>query len=284
MKNDIIQLEKLLKSSKEKTLALVAPSFITDFSYPSLIWRLKKLGFDKVMELTFGAKMINRDYHKILKNSKKFFISSPCPGVVTTIKNKFPKLKKNLVPIDSPLVATAKICKKHFPKHKIIFLSPCDFKKVESEQCKYVDGTIDYDQLREFFKKHGIKKPFLNKKVQFDKFYNDYTKIYPLSGGLAKTANLQGILKKDEIKIVDGINDIVKFLEDPDPKIRFLDCLFCKGGCIGGPHTNKKLTIKQKHKRVMNYLRKAKREDIPDNKKGVIGNARGLNFKTKNLL
>lgn len=276
-KNNIQQIEEKLKK-KVPMIALVAPSFLTDFEYPTIVYQLKKLGFDKVVELTFGAKMVNREYHKLLTKSKKLVIASPCPGVVSTLQNNFPKLKNQIALVDSPLIAMAKICKKHYPKHQIVFISPCDFKKIESENSKYVDGVIDYEQLKELFKKYKIKKPFLKGKHQFDKFYNDYTKVYPLSGGLSQTAHLKDVLKKDEVKVIDGIADIMKFLENPDPKIKFLDCLFCVGGCIGGPHTNKEISLDKKHKRVIKYLEKSKRESIPEDRKGLIKKAKGLKF------
>ncbi len=279
-KNNIPKIEKILGDKNEKTIALVAPSFVTDFKYPNLIWRLKKLGFDKVTELTFGAKMVNREYHKLLKKSKGLVISSPCPGIVTTISNKFPKLKNKLAKVDSPVEAMAKICKKHFPDHKTIFLSPCDFKKMETESSKYIDGVIDYEQLKELFTKHKIKNPLFKKKEKFDKFYNDYTKIYPLSGGLAQTAHIKDMLKEDEIKVLDGINNVIKFLENPDPKIKFLDCLFCEGGCIGGPHTNKKLSIKRKHNMVLKYMKKSLKELIPEDRKGLMNKAKGIKFSS----
>ncbi|MBR9702260.1 hypothetical protein GOV13_05060 [Candidatus Pacearchaeota archaeon] len=274
-KNNISKIEKELKKGV-KMVAMVAPSFVAEFEYPSMIHQLKDLGFDKVVELTFGAKMINREYHKILKNSKGLIISSACAGVVETIKNKYPQYKKNLVKVDSPMTATGKICKKLWPKHKTVFISPCEFKKIEAGKSKHVDYVIDYEQLRELFKKNKIKKK--RGKVLFDKFYNDYTKIYPLSGGLGKTAQIRKILKKDEILTIEGIKEIMKFLDKPDPKIRFLDILFCVGGCIGGPHTSKKLTIPQKRKKVLNYLELAKTEDIPKTRKGVIENAKGIKF------
>ena len=112
------------------------------------------MGFDRVTELTFGAKMINRDYHKKLKKAKGLVIASPCPGIVTTIKNKYPQYVKNLIKVDSPVVAMGKVCKKHFPNHKLVFISPCDFKKVEVNACPHIDYVIDYDQLRELFKKY----------------------------------------------------------------------------------------------------------------------------------
>ena len=41
MKNDIPQIEQLLQDKNQLAIALVAPSFITDFKYPSIIYRLK---------------------------------------------------------------------------------------------------------------------------------------------------------------------------------------------------------------------------------------------------
>jgi len=273
-KNDISEIVSRLK--REKVIAMIAPSFPAEFSYPSLLNRLRVLGFDKSVELTFGAKMINREYHKQLKKSKGLLISSACPGVVQTIISKYPQYKKNLIKVDSPMVATAKICKKWFPKHKTCFISPCDFKKIEAEKSKYVDYVIDYEQLRVLFKGRKIEK--CGDKCLFNRFYNDYTKVYPLSGALGKTAHLKGVIKEDEIFVADGIKKIMKFLDNPDPKIKFMDVLFCVGGCIGGPHTSKKWTIAQKRKKIFDYLEKSNDEDIPEDRKGLIKAAKGVKF------
>ena len=42
----------------------------------------------------------------------------------------------------------------------------------------------------------------------------------------------------------------MKYIAKPNPKVKFVDCLFCDGGCIGGPHTNKKLSIKTVKPRI----------------------------------
>ncbi len=286
-KNNIPNIEKRMQ--KEKCVALVAPSFVVDFSYPHIIRQLKDLGFDKVVELTFGAKMLNRGYYEDLKKNKargekaRMLISSPCPGIVNTIRNNFPELAKDLIQVDSPVSAMGKICRKEFPKHKLIFISPCDFKKQECEESPYIDYVIDYEQLKDLFKKYKVKKRKLrvNCKMCFDKFYNDYTKIYPLSGGLAETAHVRRVLKKDQIAIIDGISNIMEFLKNPRKGTQFLDCLFCDGGCIGGPHTNKKLSIAKKKKLVMKYLAKSKRQDIPEDRKGLIKKAKGISFRRK---
>ncbi len=264
-----------------KYVLMVAPSFVVDFPYPDIIGQLKELGFVKIVELTFGAKMVNREYHKILENSSGLVISSVCPGIVETIKNKFPEYKKNLILVDSPMIAMAKICKKFYLKHKIAFLSPCNFKKTEAKKSGVIDYVIDYRELKQILEKNKISPKKSN--FLFDKFYNDYTKIYPLAGGLSKTAHLKGVLKKDEVKIIDGINKVSKFLEKPEKGIKFLDCNFCVGSCIGGPCINSKENIQARKKRVLNYLQLANKEDIPNARLGLVKKANDIDFRLKSF-
>lgn len=275
---------------KHKTLAMLAPSFVSDFDYPEIIYQLRALGFDKIVELTFGAKLVNREYHKILESpryKKKLLISSVCPGIVETVRTKYPNYRKNLMPFVSPMIATAKICKKMYPKHKICFIAPCNFKKIEAKNTE-VDFCIDNNELRNLINENKLeiekkmrelkKKSF--KQIGFDKFYNDYTKIYPLAGGLSKTAHLRGVLKPvEEIKI-DGIVDVEKFLENPQKEIRFMDVTFCVGGCLGGSCIANK-SLEDKKKRLMNYIEVAKEEKIPSGRKGLVKYAKGVKLSKK---
>ncbi len=266
---------------KGKYVAMLAPSFVVCFSYPQIIPALKKIGFDKVVELTFGAKMVNREYHKLLENSEELVISSVCPGIVETIKSKYPQYEKNLAKIDSPMIATSKICKKIFPKHKTVFISPCNFKKIEARKSKYVDFAIDYKELNEIFLKRKVDFSKLSSDETFDRFYNDYTKVYPLSGGLSATAHFKKILSKKEAKVIGGILEVEKFLNHPDKKVRFLDVTFCKGACIEGPAVFSPLNLNKRKKKILDYLEKSKHEEIPTAKKGIISKAKGISFVKK---
>ncbi|MCX6748896.1 MAG: hypothetical protein NT076_04800 [Candidatus Pacearchaeota archaeon] len=266
-----------MKRKKEKKLAMLAPSFASEFDYPEIIGMLKNLGFDKVVELTFGAKMVNREYHKLLENSKELVITSVCPGIVSLIEGKFSKYKKNLAKIDSPMIATAKICKKVFPKHRLIFISPCNFKKIEAKKSKLIDGVIDYQELKQIFDKKRIKPK--KGMWKFDRFYNDYTKVYPLPGGLSRTANLNGIVGFNECMIIDGAKEVENFLNKPDKSIKFLDVTFCKGGCIGGPFLSKTKSLGEKQRGVLKYINLAKKERISRGSKGEIKEANGIDFR-----
>lgn len=263
---------------------MLAPAFVVDFSYPQIIFGLRKLGFDKVVEVTYGAKLVNREYHKILSSSKEFFISTTCPGIVGLVKNSFPEYKDNLILVDSPMVAMAKVCKKTYPHHKVVFLSPCDLKKVEAKNSKYIDYVIDFKELKKLFLDNDIHLSDFNGMVAtFDKFYNDFTKIYPLSGGLSKTARVRKILKKSEYSCIDGVSSVSSFLKSPPKNIRFLDCTFCKGGCIGGPKINSSASIPAKKKKVLKYFEVAKRERMPENHEGVVHKSKGLRFTKKSF-
>lgn len=254
---------------------MVAPSFVVDFSYPEIISYLKKLGFDKVVEVTFGAKMVNREYHDFLKDSKELKISTACPGIVDLVKRKYPERVKDLIPVVSPMIAMGKICRKIYPGYKIIFISPCNYKKIEAKNSKFIDGVIDFRELKGLVSEIEIG----GNGGHFDKFYNDYTKVYPLAGGLSKTAHLKGILKKKEVKIIDGVTKVRKFLDKPSKEIKFLDCNFCVGGCVGGPCVESKKTLRSRRKKVLDYLKFSLKEDIPEAKKGLIGKAKGVSFR-----
>lgn len=280
IKSDVVALKGDLKNSV-KLVVMLAPSFVVDFSYPDIIVMLYRLGFDKVVEVTYGAKMVNREYHKKLKRSKGLLIATTCPGVVQIVRNRFPEFKKNLALIDSPMVAMGKVCKKYYPDHKVVFISPCDFKKLEAVTSNEIDYVVDFSELNEILSDANIVKPNPEDVlgVTFDKFYNDYTKVYPTAGGLSKTAHLKGILEKDQIYVADGITSAIRFLEKPDTKVKFLDATFCNGSCVGGPKIISKDDNTNKLKKVEDYLSDAKREDIPEAKKGLVSRAKGIIFR-----
>jgi len=273
---------------KNKSVALLAPTFAIDFKYPNIIGMLKHLGFDKVTELTYGARMVNWSYVNYIKENpdQKLYIASPCPTVVAFIQSQYPDLVKYLVPVDSPLVAMAKISKKHHPDHKVVFISPCYAKQnIEAPKYpEYIDEVITLKELVEMFDSLNIKEEKFNKKYSFDFFIREYTKIYPISGGLAKTSHISQFFNDDEILIADGIENIKKAFDDVMAgisKYRFMDVLNCPGGCIGGPaiyHQN--ISIDQRREIVKDYTSDSSKENMGKTH-GKIDYSEGIDFSTK---
>lgn len=260
-----------------KSVALLAPSFPIDFKYPAIIGMLRKLGFDEVTELTFGARMVNWWYVEYVKNNpnQKLFIASPCPTVTTFIKNNYPSLSQYLIPFASPMLAMAKIYKKHHPDSKVVFISPCFAKRtIEAPKHKdYIDLVLTYKELKELFDLEDIKEEDFNRNYFFDSVIREYTKIYPVSGGLASTSGIEKLFKKSEILVDDGIINIKNILDQADKKdfqYRFLDILNCPGGCVGGPAiNNKNFTQKERQDIIMNYIKESS-EHILGSHKGAL--------------
>lgn len=259
-------MQHILKLIKDhKSIAMLAPTFPIDFRYPAIIGMLRSLGFDKVTELTFGAKVVNQHYIEYIKShpSQKYFISTPCPIITETIKNKYPDLVQYLIPVVSPMIATAKIYRKYHPDDKIFFISPCLAKKtIEAQKySQYIDGVITFDELRKIFADNNIIESNFNRSYFFDSYIQEFTKIYPISGGLAATSHIQKLFKPDEIAIIDGIDNLkIEFdlMKSGKNKHCFFDVLSCPGGCIGGPAIcNHSLAIGKKKELIGKYIKQS---------------------------
>ena len=277
---DIENIEKLLKK-KQKVVAMLAPSFVVQFDYPQVVGQIKKLGFTKVVELTFGAKMTNINYQKVIKSDKsKTWIASPCPTIVQVIRNNYPHLVENLIPVHSPMGSMAQICKKFYPDYKIVFIGPCITKKIEAKDIG-IEAAITFKELEELFICHEITAKRLSKKT-FEKFYNDYTKIYPIAGGLSQTLHYKNILTEKQVLTEDRLDKVLKILNGfKDGKYKnylFLDVLSCAGGCIGGPGISSPLSLKERADKVTKYRDYARNSERDLGRQGKIVHVKGVDF------
>jgi len=297
----VLELLFIAKRGGKKVLLMAAPSFVVDFDYKTFVPTMKALGFDKVTELTFGAKIVNEHYHKYVQekhsryalNGKKKdagfqekFIASVCPASVDLVKNKHPELKKYLLPFDSPMSAMGKIVRKNFPKHAIVFLAPCSAKKSEASKLflageKLIEGVVTFAEMKQIVAK---EKPQINPRLfadaesaGFDSFYNDYTKIYPLSGGLSNTLHYKGLLHKNQMVSCDGCTDLQKLFSKHSDKV-FYDVLFCEGGCIGGNGVASRAPLFMKKRRVLEYKAFSAKEKM-NGKQGLEKYTKGINFE-----
>jgi iron only hydrogenase large subunit-like protein len=280
--------EKINLIKNNEAVAMLAPTFAIDFKYPNIIGMLRSLGFKEVTELTFGARMVNWAYANYIKEHPKqeLFISSPCPIVVAMVQNQYPELVKFLMPVVSPMVAMAKVHKKYNPECKVIFISPCWAKEnTEAPKFKeFIDAVITLKDLKQIFEQEGIKEEDFKENYYFDSFIREYTKIYPVSGGLASTSHIQKLFKDGEIFITDGVENIKKSFEEFEAKTkpyRFLDLLNCDGGCIGGPAINNKdFSTEKKKKIILEYTHRSS-EATMGKHEGKVKDAKDIDLSTQ---
>lgn len=274
----------------EKTVCLLAPSFPVDFCFPDIILDLRRLGFTKVVELTYAAKLINYKYIRTMnENPDKQFICGNCPTIVKLIENQHPDLKENILDVASPMVVMARFVKREFGEdYKTIFIGPCFSKKTEAkENSDCVDFALTFKELTELYaycEENKLLKNIEDNKAnrEFNKFYNDVTKIYPLDGGVASCLITKDILHLEEVMVCDGPKNIEKAISDfkNNKKIRFFDIVFCEGGCLGGPGMISKDDLKIKKDRIFEYKDKS-RYYQPDGNYGKFVHAFGLDISRK---
>jgi len=255
------QLIQLIQT-KQKLVALLAPSFPIMYAYPQIVGKLKRLGFEFVLEVSMGAHITNEQVLAVVRaaNPEARFITNPCPTITRLIRNKYPQLLKYLMKVDSPMVCTAKISLERYPGYRPVFIGPCIAKKLEARE-DYPNLNIlvlTYKEINSVFQTLGIQDDPTDSQAKFDLDWVP-ERIYPLSGGLEKSCGVSHTMSKDQIAEVSGCVECGQILEnfEKDPSIKLLDILSCMGGCIGGPGIDSTLTLDQRRHRVLDFWRSA---------------------------
>jgi hypothetical protein len=229
-------------SSGHKVAACIAPSFPAEFSeikdYHMLVGMIRRLGFDYVTEVSFGADVVAQEYEKRIK-SEDFTgdISSDCPAVTYFIRHYHPDLVSSLAPIVSPMLAMTRIVREKYGSDlKIVFIGPCFAKKAETAE---TDEVITFIELREMLTQSGILLETTTPS-DFDPPVGGKGAIFPISRGLFLTTNSNEDIPEERTVIADGrinFKEAIKEFEEGFIRNKHLELLCCEG-CIMGPGTS----------------------------------------------
>lgn len=231
----------LLRSDR-RVAACVAPSFPAEFGeykdHRILVGMIRKLGFDLVTEVSFGADIVAKQYENRIKDfPTEGDISSDCPAIVYFIKHYHPELIGYLAPIASPMVAMTRVLKKQHGDHlKVVFIGPCFAKKAETNE---IDEAITFRELRTMLQTAGIT-PDNSEPSDFDPPKGGKGAIFPVSRGLYYTSNNLEEIPEERVIIAEGrvdFKEAIREFEDGLIRDKHLQLLCCEG-CIMGPGTS----------------------------------------------
>jgi iron only hydrogenase large subunit-like protein/nitrogen-specific signal transduction histidine kinase len=248
-----------LLKSESRIAACIAPSFPAEFEeikdYRVLVGMIRKLGFDFVTEVAFGADIVAGAYEKhITDEDPRGYISSDCPAIVYFIRHYHPELVNDLAPIASPMVAMTRVMKeKHGKDLKVVFIGPCFAKKAESDE---VDEVLTFVELREMFAEQNIT-PENTEPSCFDPPHSGKGAIFPISRGLYYTANNKETIPEEHVIIAEGrvnYKEAIREYEDGYITSKHLMLLCCEG-CIMGPGTSPGGKRFSRSKAVGEYVR-----------------------------
>lgn len=271
----------------EYTVALPAPSLYGQFNHLEdvniVLTALKKMGFDDVYEVSGAAELVSEMSRRyVAEHGEKWpIISTACPSVVRLIQVRFPNLIEHLIPICAPVDLAASIAREKamektgLPKEKIgiIFISPCPAKVTAVNSPIGIDHS-EIDGVLAIKEVYPILLPLMKHCI-------DEVEELSISGrigiGWGSTGGEAGSLLSDNYLAADGIENVIKVLEDLEDdkfdQLEFIELNACAGGCVGGVLTvENPYLAKVKLKRLRKYLPVACNHLASDSKEDVFWN------------
>ncbi|WP_143317799.1 ferredoxin hydrogenase [Clostridium sp. HBUAS56017] len=200
---------------------------------------LRKLGFDKVFDINFGADMTIMEeatelIQRIEKNGPFPMFTSCCPGWVRQVENYYPELLDNLSSAKSPQQIFGTATKTYYPhisdidpaKVFTVTIMPCTAKKYEADRpemeingLRQIDAVLTTRELGKLIKDAKIDFAKLEDEVA-DPAMGEYSgagTIFGATGGVMEAAIRTAkdfVEKKDldkvdytEVRGLDGIKE-----------------------------------------------------------------------------
>ena len=238
----------------DKVIAIVAPAFIGQFGKHStpgkFIAAMKKLGFERIVEVAVGADMCTieeaKDFLEKVPTKQKYMATSCCPAWHSMIHKLFPDQSENISMTLTPMVFTARLMKKKYPGCKVVFVGPCAAKKLEAIRADIrsdVDFVLTFEELQGMFEAKQIDFATIEEMEDL----NEGTAAgrgFAVSGGVAgavenmirqtdpdmqvKTARAEGLRECRKLMTLAKAGKYDGFL---------LEGMACPGGCVAGAGT-----------------------------------------------
>ncbi len=245
-------------------LSATFPAAFPEVQPRQLATALKKLGFSEVIEDSFGAELVCREYARLLDRSDgKAYLSSPCPAIVSYIEKYYPRLIDNLAPIVSPMIAMGRVIKWQYnPEAKAVFIGSCVAKKAEAADgnvAGVIDAVLTFAELKEMFAAKGIH-PEAEEEGQFSGPKPNLGRLFGICGGLVEIAGLSTSIQSNDVTSACGKDDAMKILRElaeGNITAKLTSLHFCEG-CISGPVIDNDLSVFKRREIINNYaLREA---------------------------
>lgn len=258
--------------SDEKVVAICAPSIAGEFtditSRRNFVGMIKALGFDYVCEAAFGADLVARKYRDLLADFKgKYYITTNCPSVAFYVEKFHPNTIKNLAPIVSPMVATAKVVREVYGDDvKVVYIGPCTAAKMEAERTKddgKIDAVLTFVELRRMFKEASITENTVEYS-HFDPPLGGKGTLFPISRGLFQSVGINEDLLTGRLVITEGrfnFIEAIKEFENLQNLKKHVDLFYCDGGCTMGPGTSPGGKKFERRSMVIEYAKKRMEDD-----------------------
>ncbi|HCJ11305.1 MAG TPA: histidine kinase, partial [Clostridiales bacterium] len=242
--------------SGEKVVASVAPSFAAAFPEEPLkvVGAVRSLGFAAVEQTAVGAELVaeavREECRAVSSGSCRRpvlpVITTACPVVVNLMEMVYPDTLRHASAVVSPMVAHGRALKRAHPGARVVFIGPCVAKKHEAEREEVtgaVDAVLTFVELWDWLADEGVSLAEAEPS-DFDGYRPETAPLFPVEGGMLRTASLPSDLVSGEWLALSGMDDCREFLAAlsgggglPEELrgVRLVEMLACRGGCVAGP-------------------------------------------------
>ena len=238
----------------DQVIAIVAPAFVGQFGKSStpgkFLAAMKKLGFDRVVEVAVGADMCTvaeaEDFMEKVPAEQNYMATSCCPAWHSMIYKLFPGETNKISMTLTPMVLTARLMKQKYPQCKVVFVGPCAAKKLEAirEDIRSdVDFVLTFEELQGMFQAKEIDFETIEPMEDLNEG-SAAGRGFAVSGGVAgAVSDVIHELKPDaEIKTAraEGLRECRKLMtlaKAGKYDGYLLEGMACPGGCVAGAGT-----------------------------------------------
>ena len=279
IRNDLARVRQFLTSGR-KVYCSLAPSAASEFpdGMDALVLALQQLGFSGVSETALGAALVNEAIESYAQEHGDVYnsISTAGPTVVQAIKKYYPSLVGNLSKIPSPLQCHSAYLRSLYGQEiGIVFIGPCIAKKVEADETPgYPDFSLTFEELRTWLDLEQLDLSLLSDQIALDPQLvpgfvpcrAGKSTLYPVEGGMIASLAWGSDPFQTKAVAISGSAQVLGTLggmQCGQEHSNFLELLFCEGGCINGPGTQKGRSSASKKALASRYTRSRIAEQGP---------------------
>lgn len=255
IRNDIARVRQFMTGGR-KVYCSLAPSAAAEFpqAMDELMVALHRLGFAGVSETAIGAALVNASIETYSETHGGHcdWISTACPTVVQVVRKYFPEQVPSLSPIPSPLQ-----CHSAYLRHLygsdigVVFIGPCIAKKIEADETPgYPDFSLTFGELRTWLELEQINLGEIAEDLQANQVATPpfipsragKSTLYPIEGGMIASLAWGSDPFQTQAVALSGSEQVLgtlRGMDEDESSEDFLELLFCEGGCINGPGTQR---------------------------------------------
>ena len=254
-KSQIFQTIMAIKSGTP-VYAILAPAFVGQWGPDAIPEKMhaafSRLGFADVYEAAIGADLCvieeAADFLEEVPSKHSFMVTSCCPSWSDLVKKMFPEMKGNISVAMTPMVLTARFVKKQHPGCKVVFVGPCDAKKLEASRRTVrsdVDFILTFEEVLGMFAAKGVDKECIPmEEARHLTQAGADARMFSVSGGVAQAVvnAIKSIDPDREVMVAKatGLDECRKMLlmaKAGKYDGYLLEGMACPGGCVAGAGT-----------------------------------------------